>query len=217
MLVQQLDLLAASDCERVVFMGDLFQVWVGNPRFESDEIRVVMECLRRLNEAGIPLHYIEGNRDFFIAGSVYETLFDSVGSELEFSSGGRRYLAVHGDGINVRDYLYRFWRRLSKNPVSRWAMNRLPRRLASRLISGFEQELSKTNFKHKRKMPVDVIVDYARRRLESRHDVLLLGHFHEPFRSEVVSGEVIVFDAWFRTRRIEWLDRQAYGEDRGTT
>ena len=208
-LVEQLDSLDSGSCERLVLMGDLFQVWVGNDRFETPEIRAVVECLERLGSAGIPLHYIEGNRDFFIAKSPYAELFDTVGLELEFESGGRRYLAVHGDGINAADHLYRFWRRLSKNPVSRWAMNHLPRRLASRLINGFEEELSKTNFKHKRRMPEDVIVEYAHERIGQTNDTLLLGHFHEPFKAEVGEGEVIVFDAWFRSRQIEWIDSSA--------
>jgi UDP-2,3-diacylglucosamine pyrophosphatase LpxH len=189
----------------------LFQVWVGNDRFETPEVTALVECLRRVRSEGIPVHYIEGNRDFFIAGSSYEDLFDSVGTEFEFSTGGKRYLAVHGDGINEKDYLYRFWRRLSKNRLSEWAMNRLPRVLASRLIFGFERELGKTNFKHKRRMPEEVIVAYARRRLSGACNALLLGHFHEPFRGVLEDGEVIVFDAWFRSRRIEWLGASGDG------
>lgn len=205
LLVRQLDDLATVSCERIVLLGDLFQVWVGNERFETPEIKAVVECLQRIRAAGIPLHYIEGNRDFFIAGSSYGELFDSVGSELEFETGGKRYLAVHGDGINAQDYLYRFWRRLSKNRLSRWAMNRLPRRMAERLISGFEEELSKTNFKHKRRMPEDVIIEYARHRLSKTFDAILLGHFHEPFKRSLEQGEVVVFDAWFKSRRLEWI------------
>ena len=210
-LVRQLDALDARECERLVLLGDLFQVWVGNDRFETPEIAAVVDCLRRVRRSGIPLHYIEGNRDFFIAGSSYEEIFDSVGTEFVFSAGGKRYLAVHGDGINEQDYLYRFWRRLSKNRLSRWAMNRLPRGLASRLIFGFERELGKTNFKHKRRMPEEVIVQYAQRRLALQFDAVLLGHFHEPFRRPLEHGEVIVFDAWFRSRRVEWLGAAVAG------
>jgi UDP-2,3-diacylglucosamine hydrolase len=204
-LVRQLDALDRQCCERLVLLGDLFQVWVGNDRFETPEIVAVMNSLRRVRAKGIPLHYIEGNRDFFLAGSSYGEFFDSVGSELEFETGGRSYLAVHGDGINAKDYLYRFWHRISKNRLSRWAMYHLPHSLAKRLISGFEQELSKTNFKHKRRLPEDVIVEFAKSRLGSRCDILLLGHFHEPFRCSMDQGEVIVFDAWFKSRRVEWV------------
>jgi hypothetical protein len=50
-----------------------------------------------------------------------------------------------------------------------------------------------------------VIRDYAERRLAEGHDVLLLGHFHEPRRWPVAGGEVRLLEAWFTSRRIEWL------------
>jgi hypothetical protein len=34
------------------------------------------------------------------------------------------------------------------------------------------------------------------------HDVLLLGHFHEPRRLAVRGGEVRLLDTWFKSRRI---------------
>jgi UDP-2,3-diacylglucosamine hydrolase len=205
-LVRQLDRLARPDCERLVFLGDLFQVWVGSARFETEDVRLIVGALQRLRERRIALHYVEGNRDFFLAESVYASLFDTVGDEFAFESAGTRYLAVHGDGINRKDYLYRFWRRLSKNRLSRWAMLHLPSRLADRIIHGFEHELAKTNFKHKLRLPAETIEDYARCRLAEGFDTLLLGHFHEPFRRRLENGQVIVFDAWFRSRRVDRLD-----------
>jgi UDP-2,3-diacylglucosamine hydrolase len=206
-LTEQLEGLEAKRCERLLLLGDLFHVWIGNPRFETPEIAAVVRSLGRLRERGLRIDYIEGNRDFFVGRSVYADLFDSVATELSFEVEGRRFLAVHGDGINKRDYLYRFWRRLSKNPVSELAMNRLPRRLAERLIYGFEQELAKTNFRHRRGLPEDVICTYAERRLREGYDVVVLGHFHEARRWEVPGGEVMVLDAWFRSRQVEWIPR----------
>jgi UDP-2,3-diacylglucosamine pyrophosphatase LpxH len=206
-LIEQLESLDGERCERLLLLGDLFHVWIGNPRFETPEIAAVVRTLGRLRERSLPIDYIEGNRDFFVGRSVYADLFDSVATELSFEVDGRRFLAVHGDGINKRDYLYRFWRRLSKNPVSELAMNRLPRRLADRLIYGFERELAKTNFRHRRGLPEDVICSYAERRLREGYDVVVLGHFHQARRWEVPGGEVMVLDAWFRSRRIEWITR----------
>jgi UDP-2,3-diacylglucosamine pyrophosphatase LpxH len=204
-LVRQLDRLARPECERLLFLGDLFQVWVGSARFETRDVRSIVGALQRLRERRITLHYVEGNRDFFLAESVYASFFDTVGTEFAFESAGKRYLAVHGDGINREDYLYRFWRRVSKNRLSRWAMLHLPSRLANRIIHGFEHELAKTNFRHKVALPAEAIEEYARRRLAEGFDSLLLGHFHEPFRKRLEGGQVIVFDAWFRSRRVDWL------------
>ena len=204
-LVEQIDSLEPGGCDRLLLLGDLFHVWVGMRRFESPDVGPVTAALERLRGRGVPVNYVEGNRDFFIEGGYYERFFDSVGTEVSFAVAGRRYLAVHGDGLNERDYPYRFWRFLSKNRLSRAGTFLLPRSLASRVIYGTEKELAKTNFKHKAEVPRTVIIEYARRRLAEGHDELLLGHFHDARRWVVGNGVVRVLDAWFNTRRLEWL------------
>ncbi len=204
-LAEQIDALDAQTCERLVLLGDLFQVWVGSRRFETSEIARVVGALERLRNRGVPSHYIEGNRDFFLRGSEYEAYFDSVGTELSFETSGRRYLVVHGDGLNARDYLYRFWRSFSKNRLSRLGMLGLPRKVAASLIHRAEHGLSKTNFKHKTRVPEEVLLAYGRRRLSEGYDELLLGHFHERRDWEVPEGKVRILDAWFSTRAVEWI------------
>jgi UDP-2,3-diacylglucosamine pyrophosphatase LpxH len=186
-------------------MGDLFQAWVGEPHFETADIAAVVAALRRLRRGGLAIDYVEGNRDFFLAGSVYADAFDRVGAEVAFSHGGRRYLAVHGDGLNDHDWQYRFWRRLSKSAASRLLVRRVPHRLARRLVTQTEQRLAGTNFKHRAALPEAAIRRYGERRLAEGHDVLLLGHFHESRTFAVRGGEIRLLPAWFRSRQVEWL------------
>jgi UDP-2,3-diacylglucosamine hydrolase len=186
-------------------MGDLFQAWVGFPSFETPDIAAVVAALRDLRRQGIEIDYVEGNRDFFLAGSPYADAFDRVVLETSFTAGGRRYLAVHGDGLNDRDWKYGFWRRVSKSAPVRFALRRIPRKLARRAVDSTEQRLSQTNFKHRAELPEDAIRRYAGRRLAEGYDVLLLGHFHEPRVWTVAGGEVRLLDAWFRSREVEWL------------
>ena len=97
--------------------------------------------------------YVEGNRDFFLAGGPYADAFDTVGREVAFRAGGVRYLAVHGDGLDARDWKYRFWRRASKSWPSRLVVSKTPRRLARWLVDSTERSLAKTNVEHKRHIP----------------------------------------------------------------
>ena len=207
-LVRQLEALPEQGCRRLILMGDLFQVWIGDPRFETADIAAVAAALRDLRRQGIRIDYVEGNRDFFLAGSPYADAFDQVGLEVAFEVDGTRYLAVHGDLLNDRDWQYRFWRRLSKSPPVRFAVRHFPRGLAHRMVHSAEQRLSQTNFKHKTRIPEEVIRRYAERRLAEGHDVLLVGHFHEPRVWQVEGGEVRLLDAWFRGRGVEWLGRR---------
>lgn len=204
-LLDQLRALPAQGCRHLVLMGDLFQAWIGFQRFETSDIAAVVEALRDLRRQGVRVEYVEGNRDFFLAGSPYADAFDRVALETSFEAGGVRYLAVHGDGLNDRDWKYRFWRGLSKSAPVRFVVGRVPGGLAHRLVHSTERKLSRTNFKHKAVVPESVIRRYAERRLAEGYDVLLLGHFHEPRVWTVPGGEVRLLDAWFRTRSVEWL------------
>ncbi len=204
-LVEQLAALPAAGCGRLVLMGDLFQAWVGHRRFETKDVAVVVAALRTLRQGGLRIDYVEGNRDFFLADSPYADAFDGVASEAAFESGGVRYLAVHGDGLNDADWRYRFWRRLAKSALSRALAGRIPAPLARWLVHATERRLSRTNFRHRHRLPEAAIRRYAERRLAEGHDVLLLGHFHEDRTWQVAGGEVRLLAAWFKTRTIEWL------------
>jgi UDP-2,3-diacylglucosamine pyrophosphatase LpxH len=208
-LVRQLEALPAQGCRRLLLLGDLFQAWVADRRFETAEIARVVAALRALRRGGLAIDYVEGNRDFFLAGSAYADAFDRVATEVALTAGATRYLAVHGDGLNDRDWQYRFWRRLAKSWPSRVLARRIPRRFAQRMVSRTEARLSRTNFKHRSALPEAAIRRYAERRLAEGYDVLLLGHFHEPRTWTVAGGEVRLLDAWFRTRKVEWLPESA--------
>jgi UDP-2,3-diacylglucosamine hydrolase len=206
-LVEQLAALPDAGCGRLLVMGDLFQAWVGYRRFETPDVTAMVAALRRLRERGLRIDYVEGNRDFFLAGSPYADGFDRIASEVSLEAAdGVRYLAVHGDGLDEDDWQYRFWRRLSKSALSRRLADRLPGPLARRIVSTTERRLARTNFKHRHRLPEAAIRAYAERRLAEGHDVLLLGHFHEARTWSVRGGEVRLLAAWFRTRTVEWLE-----------
>ncbi len=204
-LVEQLDALGPSACDNLVLMGDLFHVWVGDPRYETPEIVEVVDALRRLRGRGVRVDYIEGNRDFFLSGSIYADAFDGIHLEYSLVHEGRRFWFVHGDGLNDNDRQYRFWRWLSKSAPTEFLVRRVPGNIAKRLVHRTEQRLSRSNFKHKQEIPVQSIQRFAQTRINTDADVLVLGHFHEPHRIDVAGGEVWLLDAWFRHREMRWL------------
>jgi UDP-2,3-diacylglucosamine pyrophosphatase LpxH len=110
---------------------------------------------------------------------------------------------VHGDGLNDRDRQYLAWRWLSKSWPVEMAIRSLPRAVVERFVDRTEKKLSRTNFKHKARVPEEAIRGYGERRLAEGHDVLLLGHFHEPHSWKIAGGEIRLLDAWFRSRKVE--------------
>jgi UDP-2,3-diacylglucosamine hydrolase len=204
-LVDQLRALPGLGAERLLMLGDLCQVWVGYRQYETPDVRALVAAIGELRGKGLRVDYVEGNRDFFLGAGPYRELFDSVGTEVAFAAGGVRYLAVHGDGLNDRDRQYRAWRRLSKSLPVRLVVRYLPKSLVAPMVARAERKLSGTNFKHRLRIPEEAIRAYAERRLAEGHDVLLLGHFHEPRTWQVAGGEVRLLEAWFTHRRVEWL------------
>ena len=203
-LVRQLRALPAMGCRRLVLLGDLFHVWIGHKTYETPEIRDVVPVLRELRQRDLRIEYIEGNRDFFLAGGIYSDCFDRVADEVTFEVGGRRYLAVHGDGLDKSDRQYLFWRRLSKSRLSRFLMFHLPGWLARRSMHSTEQYLAETNFKHRVEIPRAAIESWVDGRRHEGYEVILLGHFHEPQTWTYQGIEIRLLDAWFNSRAIEW-------------
>src|SRR5262249_25725663 len=120
-------------------------------------------------------------------------------------------LATHGDLLNDRDRSYRFWRFLSKNRLSRAAVSVVPQRVATRLVWKTEARLYRTNFKHKTRLPVEMIRAYASRRFREGVNVVLPGHFPRPWVDESAGGRVEILPAFVEERR--WLEIR----DDGTT
>jgi UDP-2,3-diacylglucosamine hydrolase len=195
----------------ITLLGDIFHFFIAHPKFETAAIRRFLDAARRLKEAGVAVTYVEGNRDFFLRGSYAESAFRSVCDEETFEAGGRRFLATHGDLLNERDRSYRFWRFLSKNALSRAALDFVPKNMGNRLVLSVEARLYRSNFKHKTRLPVEMIRAFARKRFRGGVDVLLLGHFHKVWTDDFEGGRVEILPAFVDERK--WME---IGED-GTT
>lgn len=204
-LVEQLLAIPEAGAERLVLLGDLFQAWIGFRQYETADVTAFLAAIAEVRRRGVRVDYVEGNRDFFLAEGPYRDSFDSVGMECSFEAGGARVLAVHGDGLNDRDRQYLAWRWLSKSPPVRGVIRGVPRAIVGRFVDAAERRLSRTNFKHKMAIPEEAIRRYGARRLAEGRDLLILGHFHEPRSFRVPGGEIRLLDAWFRSRRVEWL------------
>ncbi|MFZ2490232.1 MAG: metallophosphoesterase [Thermoanaerobaculia bacterium] len=201
-----LDRLAALRPSALYLNGDLFHYLIAHPKFRTASVTKVMEKLRSLRDGGIPIHFVEGNRDFFLEGSFVEEHVTSVGIEYAFEAGPRKYLVVHGDLINDADWPYRFWRSLSKNPISKFAVSFIPGRVARRFVDSVEKRLARSNFKHKRRLPVELMEAFGRRRAESGFTNVVLGHFHQKVEVPAGSATVQVLPPWYETGEAMVID-----------
>lgn len=200
-----LDRLAALKPKALYLNGDLFHYLIAHDKFRTRSVDLVMAKFRELRDSGIGIHYVEGNRDFFLKGSFVEDVVTDVAVEYAIPAGTKKYLIVHGDMINDRDWKYRFWRRASKNPVAKLGLTMIPGRLARRFVDRMERTLAKSNFKHKTRLPLELMEAYGARRHRDGFTDVVFGHFHSklvlPGRAQVTvlpawyeSGEALVID-----------------------
>jgi UDP-2,3-diacylglucosamine hydrolase len=201
---------ARRGARSVTLLGDIFHFFIAHPKFETPAIRRLLEAAERLAQRGVNITYVEGNRDFFLRGSYVERYFRRVVQEETFVEGGRRFLATHGDLLNERDLPYRFWRALSKNPLSRLSLNVIPKGAGNRLVWKTEARLYRSNFKHKTRLPVEMIRQFAQCRFREGYDVVLLGHFHKSWSEQVASGRVEILPAFVDERK--WMEIDERGE-----
>jgi len=98
-------------------VGDLFDFWFEYqyviPRQHFD----LLVLLYELTQAGINVHYLAGNHDYW-ANTFFS---DDLGIELhpdpiELVRGGKRLWICHGDGILSNDSGYRAMKRLFRHP-----------------------------------------------------------------------------------------------------
>jgi len=192
--------VASRGLTTVVLLGDIFHYFIGDAKFETPLVRRVVAGWGELAARGISFRYVEGNRDFYLAGTRWAAPFCRYGIVDGVEAGGRRFAFVHGDRVNTEDLPYRFWRVLSKNPVSRGVMKVLPGAVARWIVSRTEARLYRTNFRHKKKLPTASLLAEADRARAAGYDELLVGHFHREWRSPG-EGTVLILPAWLEERR----------------
>jgi UDP-2,3-diacylglucosamine hydrolase len=92
----------ARRTDRLYILGDFFEVWIGDDDPDPHHAEV-MRALRRLTDAGVPVDFMRGNRDFII-GADFATrtgvrlLEDPTVVDLY----GQATLLMHGDTVHRR-------------------------------------------------------------------------------------------------------------------
>jgi len=204
-IVAWLDRLAALQPKALYLNGDVFHYLIAHAKFKTTSVENVFAKFAAVRDAGLPIHYVEGNRDFFLRGSFVEKAVTDIGMEYAIDAGEKKYLIVHGDMINDRDWPYRFWRRASKNPFSRLAIELIPRKTARAFVDSVEQRLSGSNFKHKSRIPVELMEAYGRRRGTGGYTDIVFGHFHQKV---ILPGPptITILPPWYETGEAMVID-----------
>jgi UDP-2,3-diacylglucosamine hydrolase len=200
-----LDRLVHLQPRALYLNGDVFHYLIADPKFYTPSVERVFARLRELRDTGVAVHYVEGNRDFFLTGTFAEKSVTDISLEYVIPAGDQKYLIVHGDMINDHDYPYRFWRFATKSAISRFGVRFIPRRMARNFVDGVERRLAGSNFKHKSRLPIEHMRTYGARRIGEGITHVVFGHFHQKLVLEGAST-VTVLPAWYENGEAMVID-----------
>ncbi len=156
-----------------LFLGDVFDVWVGIPAMETPAQAAFLAWVDGRRAAGAWVGLWLGNREFFLDRHAprFDLLGEGIGGRLE----GESLAFEHGDLINAQDRAYRTWNLLSRSGPLYAFFRLLPGPWAHGLATGIERKLRTTNREYKLAFPEAAFAGAAR---EAAPRTFLTGHFH---------------------------------------
>jgi len=192
----------ARGADALYILGDLFEAWVGDDD-PSETGAFVAARLRALRDAGVPVYFIRGNRDFLL-GEAYarragmQVLPDPAVVPLY----GKPVLLMHGDLLCTDDTAYQAFRAQTRDP--RWQAQFLAQPLAARVA--FARQARAASKAHQSGLQaqgaMDAITDAAPAAVDATFarygvDRIIHGHTHRPKVHEERGGTRIVLGDWY--------------------
>lgn len=176
----------SGNTDTLYILGDFFEFWIGYPTNPFTHYLPVLEGLRELHAGGTRIVYLEGNHDFHMGTFFTDTLQAAVYTDsATLPIQGKQVHMCHGDQLNPDDIPYRLLRTLFHSRVTKWLTHIVPPWVASAIAErmgrkGRENLHTKGNNDGCRQL----LRNYASRQFAAGSDLVISGHFHQPFMEE---------------------------------
>ncbi|GAB6195099.1 UDP-2,3-diacylglucosamine diphosphatase [Lysobacter xanthus] len=175
----------ARGVEALYILGDLFEAWVGDDD-PSEVGAAVADGLRAVSDAGTPVSFIRGNRDFLLGdGYARRAGIRVLQDPSVLMLGGRPALLLHGDLLCTADSGYMAFRAQTRDPT--WQAGFLAQPLAARLaFAAHAREQSRiAQSALKDAGTMETITDVAPHTVDEYFvrygvDLMIHGHTHRP-------------------------------------
>lgn len=111
--------ISPEEFDRVICLGDLFDFWFEYRHVVFSAYFDVLRAFAGLREAGIEMHLVCGNHDFWAGRFLREELGIQVHQDtVHLPFGERTGLLLHGDGINAKDLFYRWYKPIARHGLA---------------------------------------------------------------------------------------------------
>lgn len=200
----------ARHADALYILGDLFETWIGDDDDSPLPARVA-SGLKALNDSGVPIHFIAGNRDFLL-GDIYaqragmKILDDGTVVDLH----GAPTLLMHGDTLCTDDSAYLAFRKQVRDPE--WQRRFLTQPLAAR--RAFAQQARNASREHTSQTAM-AIMDVNRSAVAAAlRDAgvarMIHGHTHRPaihdWELDGAPAQRIVLGDWYEQGSVLRVD-----------
>lgn len=162
-----------------LFLGDLFDVWVGLPGMESPAHHAFLAWVDERRAQGAWVGLWMGNREYFL--DRHAARFDLMGEGLGGGLPQEGLAFEHGDLVNPDDRAYRIWNLLSRSGFLWLFFRLLPGAAARSLAARIEAKLRTTNREYKLAFPREAFRLAA---LAAAPATYITGHFHTDEQEE---------------------------------
>ena len=186
----------------VIFLGDVFDLWIALRGYENDEHRRFLDWCRREKKKR-KVVFLEGNHEFFVA-KTYGDAF-TYASEDIYQDGLLQWL--HGDRINKADHGYAFLRFILRNSVMRGFLWLIGPTFGPSLAHYVRERLRTTNQAYKHYFPEPHAIRYLSSC--SPDSIVFAGHFHDRV-TKTADGRVMeVLPAYADASQLAYYDPAA--------
>lgn len=211
----------ARQAEALYILGDLFEAWIGDDTPSSAADAVAL-ALREVSDAGVPVYFIRGNRDFLL-GNDYAARAGMriLPDPSVITLYGKPVLLQHGDLLCTDDVAYQAFRAQTRNPafIAQFLSQSLEARVAFAQKARAASQAHQSEMKQDDKATFETVTDVAPAEVVATFqrygvDTMIHGHTHRPAIHTVNAGEHsftrIVLGDWYEQGSVLRVDADGF-------
>jgi UDP-2,3-diacylglucosamine hydrolase len=171
-----------TGADALYILGDLFEAWIGDDHDEQVAHDTAVR-LKALVDAGTPVFFMHGNRDFMLAARYAERAgMTLIADPTRIDLYDTPTLLMHGDTLCSDDLAYQQFRRRVRHPWMQAVLHRLPRGVRQKLAH--QARAGSVSAKATKTAAIMDVNDVEVVRVLRDHHVcrLIHGHTHRPAR-----------------------------------
>ena len=164
---------------QLFIIGDFFDFWFEYKHVVAKGYLDVLFELRMLQRAGVKIHFVRGNHDWW----TRELLSDDLGLQVysddaSIEIDGRQVYLIHGDGLLKHDSGYRLLKRIIRHPVFVFLYRWLHPDIGIATAQSASQISRKYNSGGYGDKYFDELTEFARTKWSEGSHLVVMGHYH---------------------------------------